>query len=193
MKLRGPSVLLLLGCLVVLAISTAFAEGKHNSSSLQAAKMSTKGQRVKVGKAELARLRRSGLGSAVFRIATRGNRAYYRFSPARNGACYGTGSAAPVSRVGIVKCWTANRPLMDLSIVEVVKDTGKVGLVGIGGVATDDVATVAVKGVDGAVLSETAVINNTYHFASVPNASVKTIEALDSSRGVVWSQVVGGA
>jgi hypothetical protein len=82
---------------------------------------------------------------------------------------------------------------MDLSVFEVTRETPNGRFIGIGGVATDDVATVVLKGANGAVLAKTPVVSNTYEFASVPNVSVKTMEALDSSGDVIWSQVVGGA
>lgn len=114
--------------------------------------------------------------SEVTRLATVGDRSYYRVDRTGGPDCFALGYTASTDRLfGQVECSaefpSEGTPLLDSTVYH-GNEVWRVE-----GFAADGVASVALVGQDGNVLAGAPVTNNVYYFNSLPSAPIKQIVA----------------
>jgi len=139
----------------------------------------------------LTRLGRPGAATRL--MAATEERAIYRIGA----DCFGVGSlSASGDRFGAVSCTddfpSAGRPVLTFITVHgQFDDYFKVVERSVWrseGVATDGVASVAFRTIDGATVGEVSVSNNVYRHSTIPDGELVEFVALDPSGVVVYSE-----
>ena len=176
--------MLLLVASVLIATTLAFG---GRSARGQVVTVSTKGTQVRLPNKRTTQLRRAGI-NRVGLMTTRDHVAFYRLTSSKYPACFGLSNGAPERGPGLVKCRVRMTPLIDMSVIEITKQLREPRIVRANGIAADGIARVVLVDSAGSEVAETSVLNNTYHFSSVPHVLMSEIRALDATGGVVYTQ-----
>jgi hypothetical protein len=177
--------------LLVAAIAVAGAVAHDSGSSYaQLSRFSTGGHLVSLARTE-ARVARLMGAEAVYLLARRADRAFYRIT-GPHGTCYGAGPAKQVGFVTGEECPdgtfpTRGRPVLDYSVYEAMSHdrAGGLSLFRAEGFAADGVASVAFLRPSGEVALRIPVRRNVFSAPS-PRGPVATLVAYDSTGQEVW-------
>jgi hypothetical protein len=177
--------------LVVAAIAVAGAVA-HDSGSSYAnlSRFSSTGAKVPLARTQ-ARVAQLMGADAVFVLARRSGRAYYRITGSQ-GTCFGAGPAEKVGFITGEECPagsfpTRGRPVLDYSVYEAMSHdrSGGLSLYRAEGFAADGVASVAFLRPNGEVALRLPVRGNVFSGAA-PRGVVATLVAYDSNGQEVW-------
>jgi hypothetical protein len=177
--------------LLVATIAVAGALGHDSGSSYaKLSRFSSGGTQVALARTEERVARLMG-ADAVYLLARRTDRAYYRIT-GPHGTCYGAGPAKQVGFVTGEECPegtfpTRGRPVLDYSVYEAVGHDreGGLSLFRAEGFAADGVASVAFLRPNGEVALRIKVRGNVFS-AAAPRGPVATLVAYDSAGQEVW-------
>jgi hypothetical protein len=178
--------------LIVAAIAVAGALGHDSGSSYaKLSRFSTGGQPITLARKE-ARVARLMGADAVFLLARRADRAYYRITGSQ-GTCFGAGPAEKVGFITGEACPagsfpTRGRPVLDYSVYEAMSHdrSGGLSLYRAEGFAADGVASVAFLRPNGEVALRIPVRGNVFSAAAPPRGPVAVLVAYDSTGQEVW-------
>ncbi len=130
-----------------------------------------------------AQLERSELGGGrIFLLGEISGRHFYRIESRRAGTCFSVGDGM---RLDATECTTgqfpsARQPVLDLTVVELsTPDAARV--VRLEGLAGDEVDTIRLVNMSGAVIATTPVVENLYVLTVVPDRPVVALVARDAS------------
>lgn len=181
---------------IAAAVAAAVALGGSSAGSTKdraLSRVSNVGSRIGVTKRTRVQFQKSGLGGTVYNLGTEGDRTFYRFDDTAHGTCYGVGpAAASGGGLGVISCSTAafpsaDQPVIDLSIVEIVRGSDDVHVWRAEGLAADGVATIGFVDASGAVIAKHHVVKNLFHFPNAPSGAVAGLVGLDKSGATVFS------
>jgi hypothetical protein len=178
--------------LLVAAIAVAGAVAQDSGSSYaQLSRFSTGGHPVSLARTE-ARVARLMGADAVYLLAKRADRAYYRITGSQ-GTCFGAGPAEKVGFITGEECPagsfpTRGRPVLDYSVYEAMSHdrSGGLSLYRAEGFAADGVASVAFLRPNGEVALRIPVRGNVFSAAAPPRGPVAVLVAYDSRGQEVW-------
>jgi hypothetical protein len=125
-------------------------------------------------------------------LGTRGGRSYYRIENSTGSACYGVGPVnATEYRLGQILCVpdfpSANRPLLDFTIVHGGSAASQDRVWRSEGIAADGIRSIAFETPSGRTVAVTPVIDNVYSVTSVPSERVAKLVARDANGEVIYS------
>jgi hypothetical protein len=185
--LTGAAIVLLVG-----AIAVAGALGRDAGSSYaKLSRFSTGGILVPLARTEERVARLMG-ANAVYLLAKRADRAYYRITGS-HGTCFGAGPGEKVGFITGEECPagsfpTRGRPVLDYSVYEAMSHDRSDGLslYRAEGFAADGVASVAFLRPNGEVALRIPVRGNVFSAAAPPRGPVAVLVAYDSTGEEVW-------
>lgn len=182
------------GAVIVLVVAAIVVAGAvaHDSGSSYAklSRFSTSGDPVSLARADAQVARLMG-ADAVYLLAKRANRAYYRITGS-HGTCFGAGPAEKVGFITGEECPagsfpTRGRPVLDYSVYEATSHdrNGGLALFRAEGFAADGVVSVAFLRPNGEVALSIPVRGNVFS-APAPRGVVGVLVAYDSTGQEVW-------
>jgi hypothetical protein len=132
-----------------------------------------------------------GALTAVSKIATIGDRAFFRVSNAGGPDCFASGPTTVTDySMGVLLCEPAfpssQQPVLDFTVLH--GDGDQTTVYRCEGVTSDGVAAVELEDASGSVLAETSVHNNAFYFDQPPKGLVRHLVALDATGTPVWSR-----
>jgi hypothetical protein len=163
------------------------------SSARALAQMSNVGKQAVLGKRAQVQLAKSNLDGTVALLGSDGGRAFYRIDNTSNGTCFGVGPAAATASFGVISCPsgafpTADKPVLDFSIIDIVRGSDQVRVWRAEGMAADGVATVGFVDTNGKTIATHPVVHNLYHFATPPSNTIGGLVAFDSNGTKIYSE-----
>jgi hypothetical protein len=202
MIMLRPRLALLLGLVLVLlaaaGISAYFTYGTASAGASSAptsdalSRVSATGPPITLpaNNSATKNLVNSGL-RAVERIGAHGGLSFYRLDWDSGKTCYGVGVEASAWPLGSIKCTIADpsfpspeKPLLDISIVEITKHDPTAHYRRVAGFAADGVAEVALEDESGGTITRVPVVNNVYWMLAPPGRAA-VVAALDSTGNVL--------
>jgi hypothetical protein len=188
---RHPRLAGALALLVVAVAASVLIGQESGATSARLSTFSTAGRRVSLSPRE-ARIARQMGANAVYLLAERGDRAYYRLV-GPDGTCLGAGPSEQIGLVTGETCPkdntfpTRRHPVLDYSIYEAMSHdrSGGLSLYRAEGFAADGVASVAFLRANGEVAVRIPVRGNVFS-APPPRGPVTTLVAYDSAGQEVW-------
>jgi len=187
-RAAAAAVVVLLGTAGAIAVAGATGHGARSGTSLST--LSNQGRRVALS-ARNARLAKLMKIEAVYLLAIRGKRAYYR-AIGSDGMCLGAGPSKSLGELSSEECPyvpfpTAGTPVLDFSVYEGMSHTGRgVSLYRAEGFAADGVASVAFLRPDGVAVLRVPVRRNVFSTSSVPHGPIADVVGYDASGAEVW-------
>jgi hypothetical protein len=170
------------------AAATTFAVGGEPPTAASLSRVSSAGPTINLpaGDPRTTHLVDGGL-VAVEQLAVHNGRAFYRLSMKSGDTCFGSGSPAATWPIDAFKCSIAapvfpspNRPILDMSHVELRAGDPQPHFTKLEGIAADGVTAIELRDESGQALARLPVVDNVYWDVNPPASAVSGV-ALDAA------------
>ena len=184
---KKPGLLVLLaGTMISVVAFAQFARGDTRSNAAVLSHVSAHGLRVPVARSTRRMLAANG-GGTISLLRAASGRNVYRISGTPRGTCYGSGPSGLPAILGVEMCGfappfpSADRPVLDFSVIDVQPSSSSIWLGRIEGVASDGVTAVSWFDAAGGIVVRVPVEGNVYSLRDPPLSPVAGYVATDAS------------
>jgi hypothetical protein len=175
---------------MIAAVTALIVTGRGDGAPPGLSRISAQGTPVAFTPAVVAKLH-LGTYRAVSLLGSHGQTHFYRLDTGSPHPCFGVGRADAPYPIGAISCRIAepyfpspDKPVMDLSSVEIDVATDQAHFTRVEGVAADAVASIHVLAKDGSIVEKLPVVNNVYAADAVPWTGVG-LAAVDADGNVL--------
>jgi hypothetical protein len=175
---------------MIAGVTALIVAARGDSAPPGLSRVSAQGTPVAFTPAVVAKLHLGSYGP-VSLLSSHGKAQFYRLDNGSPHPCFAVGRADAPYPIGQISCRIAEpyfpspeKPVMDLSSVEIDIATNQAHFIRVEGVAADAVASVHVLAKDGSVVEKIPVVNNVYAANAVPRTGVG-LAAVDADGNVL--------